>query len=217
MVSRLPGRARKARLWPATGRESRGDLGREMGALRKKREEICSGVSHAYHFLTMKMLRTALFSVFLIAVAALARAEAVAPQPAPVWKLKDVEGKVISSETFKGKVVVVDFWATWCPPCRAEIPGYIELQKKYGKDGLVIIGVSLDQKGPAVVKPFIEKFGINYQIVMGDDDITAAFGGMDAIPTTFIIDRAGIIRDRKVGAEPTEDYEKRIVAVLKKG
>jgi peroxiredoxin len=75
----------------------------------------------------------------------------------------------------------------------------------------------LDQKGAAVVKPFIEKFGINYQIVMGDDDITAAFGGMDAIPTTFIIDRAGIIRDRKVGAEPTEDYEKRIVAVLKKG
>ncbi len=168
------------------------------------------------HFSTMKMLRSALFSVFFIAAAALARAEAVAPQPAPVWKLKDVEGKVISSETFKGKVVVVDFWATWCPPCRAEIPGYIELQKKYGKDGLVIIGVSLDQKGPAVVKPFMEKFGINYQIVMGDDDISAAFGGMDAIPTTFIIDRAGIIRDRKVGAEPTEEYEKRIVALLKK-
>ena len=111
--------------------------------------------------------------------------------------------------------MVVDFWATWCPPCRAEIPGYIELQKKYGKDGLVIIGVSLDQKGPAVVKPFMEKFGINYPIVMGDDDVTAAFGGMDAIPTTFIIDRAGQIRDRKVGSEPTEDYEQRILAVLK--
>lgn len=168
----------------------------------------------AFH--TMKMLRTALFSAFFVAAVAFARAEAVAPVPAPVWKLKDVEGKVISSETFKGKVVVVDFWATWCPPCRAEIPGYIELQKKYGKDGLVIIGVSLDQKGPAVVKPFMEKFGINYQVVMGDDDISAAFGGMDAIPTTFIIDRTGIVRDRKVGAEPTEHYEKRIVALLKK-
>jgi thiol-disulfide isomerase/thioredoxin len=165
---------------------------------------------------TMKMLRFVLFSVFFIAAATLVRAEAVAPVPAPVWKLKDVEGKLISSETFKGKVVVVDFWATWCPPCRAEIPGYIELQKKYGKDGLVIIGVSLDQKGPSVVKPFMEKFGINYQIVMGDDDIAAAFGGMDAIPTTFIIDRAGIIRDRKVGAEPTAQYEQRILALLKK-
>lgn len=157
-------------------------------------------------------LALALFSV----AAAVGRAEAVPPTPAPVWKLKDVEGKVVTSESFKGKVVVVDFWATWCPPCRAEIPGYIELQKKYGKDGLVIVGISLDQKGPSVVKPFMEKFGINYPIVMGDDEISAAFGGMDAIPTTFIIDRAGIIRDRKVGSEPTEDYEKRLLAILQK-
>jgi thiol-disulfide isomerase/thioredoxin len=134
--------------------------------------------------------------------------------PAPAWSLKDVNGNLVSSEQFKGKVVVVDFWATWCPPCRMEIPGYIDLQRKYGKDGFAIVGVSMDESGPAVVKAFVEKFGVNYQMVMGDEAVVAAFGGMDAIPTTFLIDRTGQVRDRKVGAEPTEEYEKKIVALL---
>jgi thiol-disulfide isomerase/thioredoxin len=135
--------------------------------------------------------------------------------PAPVWRLKDVNGQVVDSAQFKGKVVVIDFWATWCGPCRMEIPGYAELQRKYGKDGLVIIGVSLDEGGPEVVKPFMAKFQINYPIVMGDDTVQAAFGGMEAIPTTFLIDREGRVRDRKQGAEPTETYEQKVLAVLK--
>jgi thiol-disulfide isomerase/thioredoxin len=136
---------------------------------------------------------------------------------APAWQLKDLDGKTVTSEQLKGKVVVVDFWATWCGPCRVEIPGYVDMQKKYGKDGFVIVGISLDQAGPEVVKAFAEKFQINYPIVMGDDAVAQAFGGVEAIPTTFLIDREGQIRDRKLGAEHSETYEQKVLAVLKHG
>ncbi len=165
----------------------------------------------------MKTFRRLLALSLAFTAFALLRAEPVPAAPAPAWQLKDVDGKVVSSEQFKGKVVVLDFWATWCGPCRMEIPGYVELQKKYGKDGLVIVGVSLDSDRHAdqTVKNFVQKYGVSYQIVMGDDEVQAAFGGMDAIPTTFIIDRNGQIRDRKVGAEPTAEYEQTILKYLK--
>ena len=153
-----------------------------------------------------------------VVAAAGLRAEPVAPRPAPDWKLKDVNGNVVSFDQFKGKVVVVDFWATWCGPCRTEIPGYVKLQKKYAKDGLVIVGMSVDTQGPKVVKDFIAQHGVDYQIVMADDDVEEAFGGdqpIEAIPTTFIIDRDGKIRDRKTGAEETAEYEKTILQYLK--
>ena len=151
--------------------------------------------------------------------APLAAAGATAPTlpkigPAPAWRLQDLTGKEVTSDQFKGKVVVVDFWATWCAPCRAEIPGYTELQRKYGAKGLMIVGVSLDQAGPEVVQSFAQKFGINYQLAMADEKISAAFGGVELLPTTFLIDRNGQIRDRKEGAEETAEYEKKIASVL---
>ena len=153
----------------------------------------------------------------LPAVFAAAKGGATLPvlREAPAWTLKDIDGKPVRSSDFKGKVVVIDFWATWCPPCREEIPGYIEMTKKHGKDGLVIIGISLDQAGPGVVRPFIAKSGINYPIVMGDDATVAAFGGVEGIPTTFLIDRDGMIRDKKVGMMAAAEYEKKILAILK--
>lgn len=133
---------------------------------------------------------------------------------APAWKLTDLDGHAVSSAQFKGKVVVVDFWATWCGPCVGEIPGYIELQKKYGADGLVIIGVSLDQKGPGHVKKFVEANHMNYLIVMADDTVAEAFGGIEAIPTTFLINRAGEIVHRKKGAMSHEAYEELVKQAL---
>jgi thiol-disulfide isomerase/thioredoxin len=115
----------------------------------------------------------------------------IASSPAPAWKLKDLDGKLVKSSDFLGKVVILDFWATWCAPCKVEIPGFIALQKQYGEQGLVVIGVSLDNE-PAVVRRFMADFGMNYRVVLGDLMLLQAFGGT-AIPTTVIIDRAGDI------------------------
>jgi len=160
----------------------------------------------------MRMLRPLVLLLLLVFAGC---AKTFQPVPAPVWQLKDVDGNTVSSEQFKGKIVVVDFWATWCVPCREEMPGYVALQKKYAKDGVVIIGISMDQAGPEVVKEFIQKTGVNYQIVIGDDAIAEAFGVNDSLPTTFIIDRTGMVRDRKIQVEPTAAFEKRLLRFLR--
>jgi peroxiredoxin len=160
-------------------------------------------------------LRPALCLALLLAAAPLLGAAPVTPTPAPAWSLKDVDGNVVSFAQYQGKVVVVDFWATWCVPCRAEIPGYIALQNKYAKDGLVIVGISTDQGGPGPVKKFIAKYAVTYPIVMSDGNVEGAFGGIDGIPTTFIIDRTGRIRERKIGSEPAAVFEKVLLRYLK--
>ena len=133
---------------------------------------------------------------------------------APSWTLNTVDGKAVSSDAFKGKAVVIDFWATWCPPCRREIPAYIEMQKELGGKGLAIVGISLDSNGPGVVKEFMEKYGMNYTVVMGDDAVADAFGGIPAIPTTFVIGRDGRIAYSKVGYEPHDEFLEHIKPLL---
>jgi peroxiredoxin len=128
-------------------------------------------------------------------------------QTAPAWTLKNLEGKAVSFAQFKGKVVVIDFWATWCGPCLTEIPGYIELQNKYGKDGLVIIGISLDSIKAKEVAKFAKKKGMNYTLVMADDAIMETFGNFTMIPTTFLINREGRIVHQKSGQWDHAEYE----------
>lgn len=128
-------------------------------------------------------------------------------QAAPAWTLKDLDGKPVSFSQFKGKVVVIDFWATWCGPCLTEIPGYIELQNKYGKDGLVVIGISIDSIKAKDVAKFAKKKSMNYTIVMADDEIMATFGNFTMIPTTFLINREGRIIHQKSGQWKHEEYE----------
>ena len=132
---------------------------------------------------------------------------------APGWELKDPDGKLVKSSDFDGKVVILNFWATWCPPCKAEIPGFIELQKKYGDRGLVVVGVSLDEEGSSVVKQFMKAFGMNYPVVMGNLKMMQDFGGT-AIPTTFIINRSGKIVAKHTGFAPKETFEDEITSLF---
>jgi len=137
------------------------------------------------------------------------------PKPAPGWELQDLDGKTVHSSDFKGKVVVLDFWATWCPPCRAEIPGVIELQKKYQAQGLAVVGVSVDESGLKTVKALAEKMGINYPVVLTDNKIVDAYGGIDGLPTTFIIDRSGHIVKQHLGFTDKSEVEAEIKPLLK--
>ncbi len=103
-------------------------------------------------------------------------------QPAPTWRARTLEGQEIGSKTLAGKVVIVDFWATWCPPCRKEIPGFIALQKQYAERGLVIVGASVDRGGSEVVKKFASEQGVNYPMIMAAPEMVGAFGEVIDLP-----------------------------------
>lgn len=139
------------------------------------------------------------------------------PEPAPPFLLADLAGQPVSSAAYEGKVVLLSFWATWCPPCRLEIPELIELQAKY-KDRLQIIGISEDDADtPAEinhVKDVAGQLGINYPVVMATHDLVDAYGGVPALPTTFILNTNGKVVQKHVGLYPTEDFENEIRLLL---
>ena len=129
---------------------------------------------------------------------------------APDFTLKSVNGKVVHLHDYKGKVVLVNFWATWCPPCRAELPSLSRVYDGLKKKGFVILGVSLDENPAATVPSFLASFRkehkvqMDYPILVGDEQVADDYGGIRGIPTTFIVDRKGFIRQKFIGP-PGED------------
>ena len=120
---------------------------------------------------------------------------------APDFALKDVNGATVRLSDYKGKVILLDFWATWCGPCKIEIPWFMEFEQQLKNRGFAVLGVSMDEGGWDDVKPYIEQLKINYRILMGDDKVEQAYGGIDSLPTTFLIDRSGKIAAVHVGIE----------------
>jgi cytochrome c biogenesis protein CcmG/thiol:disulfide interchange protein DsbE len=125
---------------------------------------------------------------------------------APEFSLKDADGKVVHLADYKGKVVLLDFWATWCGPCKIEIPWFMEMQRANKDKGFEVLGVAMDDEGWETVKPFLADLGVNYRVVMGTDRVAEAYGGVDALPTTFLIDRTGKIAAVHVGLASKKDF-----------
>jgi thiol-disulfide isomerase/thioredoxin len=135
------------------------------------------------------------------------------PQPMPAFLVNDLDGNPVSTAAWKGKVVFVNFWATWCPPCRAEIPVLIDLANRY-KDRLQIVGVSVDDGDPADVKQFAKQAGINYPIVMADRAIVAEYGGVAALPTLFVVNPDGNVVQKHEGLYSNALYEAEVRLLL---
>jgi peroxiredoxin len=136
---------------------------------------------------------------------------------APDFVLRDLNGKSVKLSDFRGKVVIVDFWATWCPPCRMEIPHFVALQKQYKSQGLEIIGVSLDQGGVQVVKPFAEQNQINYTMLVDGMSVASMYGGIQSIPTTFVLDKNGRIVQKLVGYNDRSVFDALAKTLLAEG
>lgn len=133
---------------------------------------------------------------------------------APDFTLNDAAGAPVRLSEFRGKVVLLSFWATWCVPCRTEIPWFIEFQKAYRERGLVVLGVSLDDDGWKPVKPYIQEMKIDYPVMIADKDTALSYGGLNSIPVTLIIDKAGRIAVTHLGLCPKDEYEAAIHSML---
>ncbi len=136
-------------------------------------------------------------------------------RPTPDFALKDATGQTVQLSDYHGKVVLLNFWATWCAPCKIEIPWFMEFQREYKDREFAVLGVSMDDDGWAAVRPYMADHKFNYRIVVGNDDVGKLFGEIDDLPTTFLIDRDGHVAKKHVGLISKNMYEDEIGALLK--
>ena len=137
---------------------------------------------------------------------------------APVFELKSIpEGKVTSLASFRGKAVLLNFWATWCGPCKIEMPWLVDLQKKYGPQGLQIVGVAMDDTSDKEIADFAHKMGVNYVLLKGSEKVGDLYGGVEGLPLTFYLDRSGKVVDETVGLASESVIEENIKKSLAQG
>lgn len=131
-------------------------------------------------------------------------------QPAPDFALASLDGKTLKLSDFHGKAVLLNFWATWCEPCKIEMPWFVELQKKYGEQGFTVLGVAMDDASPSDIAEFAKKMGVNYPIVIGKEAVGDQYGGIPYLPSTFYIDRDGKVIERVFGLVSRSEIESNI-------
>lgn len=133
---------------------------------------------------------------------------------APDFTLQDADGTPVKLSDYRGKAVLLNFWATWCGPCGIEIPWFTQFQKDYKSKGLEIVGVSMDEDGWKAIKPYIAEHKINYRVLLGNDSVSQLYGGVDSLPTTFIVGRDGKVAYVHVGLAGRNQYQSEIESVL---
>jgi len=151
-----------------------------------------------------------------VAQAVAAPVPALRGKPVPNFELTNLQGAKVHPSDFKDKVLLVNFWATWCSPCIVEIPWFIEFQQKYGPKGLQVVGISMDDTGLKDVVPFVKKHNMSYTILMGDEKVAEQFGGILGLPTTFLVDRDGKFYQMHRGLVSRERVEEELLALLGK-
>ncbi len=135
-------------------------------------------------------------------------------KPAPDFNLKDADGKPVKLSDYRGKVVLLNFWATWCGPCKIEIPWFMDFEQTYKDKNFAVLGISLDEDGWDAVKPYIQQKKINYRVMIGTETVAQMYGDVDSLPTTFLIDREGRVAAVHIGLVSKSDYTHDIVDLL---
>ncbi|HZR31095.1 MAG TPA: TlpA disulfide reductase family protein [Terriglobales bacterium] len=138
-------------------------------------------------------------------------------KPAPDFSLETLDGQTLHLSDYRGKAVLLNFWATWCQPCKIEMPWFEELQRQYGPQGLQVVGIAMDDASKDEIAKFAKELGVNYPILVGKESVGDAYGGVQFLPSTFFIDRDGKIVDRVFGLKSRGEIEDSVKAALARG